>query len=63
MRLTITTEREEDGRYIGEVEELSGCLAYGSTRAEATARASALALHILAYDVLDVMSEFSKKQT
>jgi predicted RNase H-like HicB family nuclease len=51
MRLTVTIDREEDGRYIGEVNELSGCLAYGTTRTEATARVYALALHILADEV------------
>jgi predicted RNase H-like HicB family nuclease len=51
MRLTVTIDREEDGRYIGEVTELSGCLVYGATRAEADARARALALHILADEV------------
>ena len=51
MRLTVTSDREEDGRYIGEVAELSGCLVYGATRAEADARARALALHILADEI------------
>jgi predicted RNase H-like HicB family nuclease len=51
MRLTVTIDREADGRFIGEVNELSGCLVYGTTRAEAVARARALALHILADEV------------
>jgi predicted RNase H-like HicB family nuclease len=48
MNLTIETEREEDGRWIAEVPELDGVLAYGKTRDEAIARAEALALRVLA---------------
>lgn len=46
MRVEI--EREDDGRWIAEIGELPGCLAYGATPAEATARAEALALRVLA---------------
>ncbi|WP_022948238.1 type II toxin-antitoxin system HicB family antitoxin [Methylohalobius crimeensis] len=46
--LTVEVEREEDGRYIAEVLELPGVLAYGSDRAEAIAKAEALALRVLA---------------
>ena len=52
MNLTIETEREEDGRWIAEVSDLSGVLAYGQSREEAVARAEALALRYLA-DRLD----------
>ena len=52
MKLTIETERETDGRWIGEVPELPGVLAYGATEAEAAAKAEALALRVLA-DRLD----------
>lgn len=48
MYLTLELDREEDGRYIAEVPDLPGVLAYGSTEAEATARAQALALRVLA---------------
>lgn len=48
MQLTIETEIEADGRWIAEVPELAGALAYGATRDEAMARAEALALRILA---------------
>ena len=44
MNLTVETEREEDGRWIAEVPDLAGVLAYGKTRDEAIARAEALAL-------------------
>jgi predicted RNase H-like HicB family nuclease len=48
VNLTIETEREEDGRWIAEVPELAGVVAYGTTRDEAIARAEALALRVLA---------------
>lgn len=48
MHLTVETEREEDGRWIAEVSDLSGVLAYGDTRDQAIARAEALALRVLA---------------
>jgi len=48
MNLKIEVEREEDGRWIAEVMELPGCMAYGKTKADALARAKALALRVLA---------------
>ena len=50
MRLTYTidTEVEEDGRWIAEVLEIPGALTYGATPEEATAKAQALALRIIA---------------
>lgn len=48
----VEIEREDDGRWIAEVVDLSGALAYGTTRDEAVAKAQALALRILA-DRLD----------
>jgi predicted RNase H-like HicB family nuclease len=52
FNLTIETEREVDGRWIAEVPELPGVLAYGMTENEAAAKAEALALRVLA-DRLD----------
>jgi predicted RNase H-like HicB family nuclease len=46
--LKIELEQEEDGRWIGEVPDLSGVLTYGKTRQEAMAAVQALALHVLA---------------
>ena len=46
--LTVETEQEADGRWLGEVPELPGVLAYGQTREEAIARVQALALRVLA---------------
>lgn len=48
MKLTIETDREEDGRWIAEVPELPGVLAYGATQQEAMAKAEALAFRVLA---------------
>ena len=48
MYLTLELEREDDGRYLAEVPDLPGVLAYGATEQEATARAQALALRVLA---------------
>lgn len=48
MNFTIEHEREEDGRWIAEVPELPGVLAYGDTRDEAVVKAEALALRVLA---------------
>jgi predicted RNase H-like HicB family nuclease len=48
MNLTFETEREDDGRWIAEVPELAGVMAYGATELEAIGRAEALALRVLA---------------
>ena len=48
MRLTIETEREDDGRWLAEVMELAGVMAYGESREDATRRVKALALRVLA---------------
>ncbi len=48
MNFTIESEREDDGRWLAEVPQLPGVLAYGATREEALARAEILALRVLA---------------
>ena len=48
MPMTIEIENEEDGRWIAEVMELPGVLAYGRSRTEAVDRVQALALRVLA---------------
>jgi predicted RNase H-like HicB family nuclease len=48
MGLTVEVEQEVDGRWLAEVPQLPGVLAYGPTRTEAVARAQALALRIIA---------------
>ena len=44
----VEVEREDDGRWIGEVLDLPGVLSYGDTREQAVARAKALAFRVLA---------------
>jgi predicted RNase H-like HicB family nuclease len=48
MTFTIEYEQENDGRWLAEVLELPGVLAYGQTHEEAIAKAQALALRVLA---------------
>lgn len=48
MNLTFQTEREDDGRWLAEVPELAGVMAYGVTKREAMSKAEALALRVLA---------------
>lgn len=48
MKLTIEFEREDDTRWMAEVVEFPGVMAYGSNRAGASTRVRALALHCLA---------------
>lgn len=48
MFLTLEIEREDDGRWLAEVPDLPGVLAYGESRDEAIARVEALALRVLA---------------
>lgn len=48
MRFRVELEEEEDGRWIAEVPDLPGVLAYGADRAEAQARVQALALRVVA---------------
>lgn len=48
MNFTIEYEREEDGRWLAEVPELPGVLAYGTSREQAMAKAEVLALRVLA---------------
>jgi predicted RNase H-like HicB family nuclease len=44
----IELELEDDGRFIAEVVELPGVLAYGRTQDEAIAHVQALALRVIA---------------
>ena len=47
-QFTIELEREDDGRWIGEVPSLSGVMAYGQTKGAALAAVQALALRAMA---------------
>jgi predicted RNase H-like HicB family nuclease len=48
MNFTIECEQEEDGRWLAEVLELPGVMAYGPTVEEAIARVQLLALRVIA---------------
>ena len=48
MKYTIEYEQETDGRWLAEVLELPGVLAYGQDEQEAIAEAQALALRVIA---------------
>ena len=48
MDLKLECEREIDGRWLAEVSELPGVLAYGSSTAEAMTKAEALAFRVFA---------------
>lgn len=43
MTFRVEIEQETDGRWIAEVIELSGVMAYGATREEAVSKVQALA--------------------
>lgn len=52
MDYQIEFEREEDGRWIAEIQQLPGVMVYGTTRLEAESKVQALALRVIA-DKLD----------
>ena len=52
MNYRLEIEQEADGRWLAEVVELPGVMAYGTTADEAMVKAEALALRVLA-DRLD----------
>ena len=48
MNFQVEFEMETDGRWIAEIADLPGVLAYGMSREEALAHVQALALRVLA---------------
>lgn len=46
--LKIEIERESDGRWIAEIPDLPGVMAYGDSRSDAVARAETIALRVIA---------------
>jgi predicted RNase H-like HicB family nuclease len=48
MVLKIELDQEDDGRWIAEVIEIPGAMAYGATAEQAKAKAQAIALRALA---------------
>jgi len=53
MTFTVEHEQEDDGRWLAEVLELPGVMAYGNTSQEAISRVQALALRVLAERIED----------
>ena len=47
VRFNIKIDRETDGRYIAEIPEIPGALAYGATEEEAKHKAYALTLYAI----------------
>lgn len=47
----VETDREEDGRWIAEIVDVPGVMAYGATEQEAKAAAQVLALRVLADEI------------
>jgi predicted RNase H-like HicB family nuclease len=48
MNFIVELEQEEGGRWIAEVVEIPGAMAYGTTQEKARANVSALALRVVA---------------
>ncbi|MSR80783.1 MAG: type II toxin-antitoxin system HicB family antitoxin [Gemmataceae bacterium] len=53
MPLTMEVEQEEGGRWLAELPDLAGVMAYGQTRQEAIERVQVLSLRVLV-DRLDL---------
>jgi len=51
VQFNFEVDREADGRWIAEIPEVPGALAYGTSAEEAKAKAYALALYAIADDV------------
>ncbi len=51
MHFHIESEQEEDGRWIAEIPEIPGALAYGKDAEEAMAKVEVLALRVLAEQI------------
>ena len=48
MTFAVEIEKEKDGRWIAEIPQIPGAMAYGRSRAQAALRVEALALRVLA---------------
>ena len=48
MNFKIEYEQEADGRWLAELPQIPGVMAYGASREEAMAKAETLALRVLA---------------
>jgi predicted RNase H-like HicB family nuclease len=50
VTFTVETEQETDGRWIAEIIQIPGAMAYGATRHKAVARVKALRLRVRKHD-------------
>jgi predicted RNase H-like HicB family nuclease len=57
LRFNVEVERETDGRWIAEIPEVPGALAYGETKEQAINKAYAIALRAVADDVEECRQE------
>jgi predicted RNase H-like HicB family nuclease len=48
MKYQIDFEQEEDGRWIAEIVDLPGVMAYGSSKIDAESNVEAMALRVIA---------------
>jgi predicted RNase H-like HicB family nuclease len=48
MKYQIDFEQEEDGRWIAEITDLPGVMAYGSSKADAESNVDSIALRVIA---------------
>jgi predicted RNase H-like HicB family nuclease len=53
MQIAVEFEQEEDGRWIAEIVDLPGVMAYGRTKEEAKANVKALFLQVLPDLIVD----------
>ena len=60
MIFEIEIEQEEDGRWIAEIPDLPGAMQYDQTAEQATAKAQALALRIIAERIESGKVRFSE---
>jgi predicted RNase H-like HicB family nuclease len=59
MQFHVEFDREVDGRWIADVPELPGVMAYGSNQEEANAKVEALALRVIADKIEESKKAFS----
>jgi predicted RNase H-like HicB family nuclease len=51
MRVQIEIEHEDDGRWLADIPDLPGVMAYGATRDEAINKVKVLALRVIADEI------------
>lgn len=59
MNFCVETEREDDGRWIAEVTDIPGVMAYGQTEEEALSHVYAIAMRVIA-DQIEEQNQATK---